>query len=68
MDYRDELRRCLQQALLQQADSLPQPPTITPIFRDQTRKPGGGRRPHLAKKNLLAESSLELPEKEFTER
>jgi hypothetical protein len=40
MDYRDKLRLRLQQALRQQADSLPQPPTITPIFRDQTRRPG----------------------------
>jgi len=40
MDYRDELRLCLQQALLQERDSLPQPGTVTPIFRDKTRRPG----------------------------
>src|SRR5258707_10308909 len=40
MDYRDELRLCLQQALLQERDSLPQPGTVTPIFWDKTRRPG----------------------------
>jgi triphosphoribosyl-dephospho-CoA synthetase len=40
MDYRDELRLCLQQALLQERDSLPQPGTVTPIFWDKTPSPG----------------------------
>ena len=39
MDYRDELRLCLQQALLQERDSLPQPGTVTPIFWDKTPGP-----------------------------
>jgi len=33
VDYRDELRRCSHEPLPQQADSLPQPPTVVPFFR-----------------------------------
>jgi len=40
MDYRDELRLRMQQALLQERHSLPQPRTITPIFWDKTPAPG----------------------------
>jgi hypothetical protein len=36
MDYRDELRLFAHQPLLQHRDSLPQPRSITPIFRDTT--------------------------------
>jgi len=39
MDYRDELRLCLQQALLQERDSLPQPGTVSQS-QGQNTKPG----------------------------
>ena len=40
MDYRDELRLGRHQPLSQEADSLPQPCTVAPIFRYETQKPG----------------------------
>ena len=41
VDYRDELRLLSQQqTLLHHLESLPQPRTLTPIFRDTTRRPG----------------------------
>ena len=41
MDYRDELRCLAHPPLLPQPlDSLPQPYTVPPIFRDKTRKRG----------------------------
>jgi len=41
VDYRDELRLLSQQqTLLHHLESLPQPRTLTPIFRDTTPAPG----------------------------
>ncbi len=41
MDYRDELRCLAHPPLLPQPlDSLPQPYTVPPIFRDKTPAPG----------------------------
>ena len=41
MGYRDELRLLSQQqTLLHHFESLAQPRTVTPIFRDTTRRPG----------------------------
>jgi len=40
MGYRDELRLDRHQPLLQEANSLPQPRTVTPISRDKTPSPG----------------------------
>ena len=34
VDYRDELRRCSHEPLPQPSDSLPQPRTVAPFFRD----------------------------------
>jgi hypothetical protein len=42
VDYWDERHLGLHHALLQERHSLPQPGTIAPIFRDETRMPGEG--------------------------
>jgi hypothetical protein len=61
MDYRDELRLCPQQALLQERHSLPQPRTITPIFRGTTPSPGSISPLHdLAREDMISEIGLPL--------